>query len=123
MDAEMWDALVAQFEAGLDPHLYPPTHPKGPRAMTQVPEQRCPGGAEHGAHQWNVYDPTGVKLTRVNPDGLRICPGYTNPTLQQIREQMAVYMRPHLPVTRDLPARAVKYLDGGPTRYSKNAST
>src|SRR5688500_15924890 len=119
MDPKTWSDLVEQFEAGVDPALYPPTHPKGHRAMTELPTEQCAGKAEHGPHTWNIYDPRGIKLRQVNPDGQRICLGHTNPTLQHIREQMTVYYQPHLPVTRDLPTRTVKYLDGGPTKYSK----
>jgi hypothetical protein len=101
VDAEQWGALVEQWQAGADSTLYPPTDPRGHRAMTEVPAQQCAGKAEHGMHEWNIYDPDGSKLRRVNPEGLRICLGHTNPTLAAVRESMAVYFKPHLPVTRD----------------------
>jgi hypothetical protein len=48
------------------------THPE-----TGLPIEPCPGRGQHSAHNWNVYDPTKVKLSRVNPDGDRTCLGYS----------------------------------------------
>lgn len=64
MDTPAGDALSA-VEA-ID------THPE-----TGLPIQQCPGRGDHSAHNWNVYDPTGVKLTRVNPAGARTCLGHS----------------------------------------------
>lgn len=43
---------------------------------TGLPVEQCAGGGDHSTHNWNVYDPTGVKLSRVNPDGAHTCTGH-----------------------------------------------
>jgi len=45
-------------------------------AETGLPIEKCPGRGDHATHNWNIYDPTGVKLGRVNPDGDRTCEGH-----------------------------------------------
>lgn len=47
-------------------------------------QEQCHGRADHTAHKWNVYDPEGNKLSRVNPDGDRLCPGYRPPWLDAV---------------------------------------
>lgn len=101
--------------------LLPPTHPRGHRAMTpSFPAQQCSRRADHTMHVWNIYDPNGIEPSRADPEGLRMCEGYSERLMararQRMHESMKVYFQPHFPVTRYTAGDPTpRYLDGGPT--------
>lgn len=90
--------------------------------MSYDPVQRCTSTEPHGPHVWNVHESMVPSMRAQNPHGYRQCPGVkdiralTAGEAAYLRQQMDVYLRPHLPTTRDTATTAPTYKRGGPPR-------